>query len=664
MTAPIGGAIGDEVLANLFRAIVEEMAWVVLRSAHTTFVKETQDFAAALVTPRGEVFAYPHTTGVTSLMGMPLRAGVDAGQPWRPGDILLTNDPYSTAGMVMHLNDLYLFRPIFVGERLLCFAWTFIHCTDVGGAAPGSIDMLNHEIHQEGFRVRPVKLYRSDELDEQLWMLLADNCRIPSLNWGDLCAMVAALKTAEKRVGRLVERYGMGEVGRVMGATLDRSERVTRDVLRRIPSGEYRFTEYFEDDYVSDLPVRIELCLRARGDGSVELDFAGSDPQVRSALNLPTGGQRHHPFLSLSLVNFVVTHAEGLHLNHGILRCIDLVLPEASVVNASFPAACGMRYTTAMRIHDLILGALQKALPAGVPAGGASQLVVTYVSTSELGADGRVVVANPVQGGSGGGPDRDGVSGADYPSAFLRNVPVEVLESEAPVLVHRFGLVPDSEGAGRWRGGFGVRYELEVRHPSAVVVMRGKDRHRFQAWGAAGGRAGTCGGNWGRMPGGPERDIGKRTVYSARLDETISILGGGGGGHGSPLERDPERVLADHLDGLVSKARASDVYGVVIRDGAVDWEATRSRRAALAQHDTTLTFDVGPGRTAWEARFLPAADTIGEWLRTLRPELRGYARSLAFQALTARGEGPYGAGDSRQAIEEVVRRLRVLEEGG
>jgi N-methylhydantoinase B len=509
--ASTGVAVRDEVLANLFRAVAEEMAWVLLRSAHTTFVKETQDFAAALVTPRGEVFAYPHTTGVTSLMGMPLAAGVEAGRPWSPGDILLTNDPYSTAGMVMHLNDLYLFRPIFAGERLLCFAWSFIHCTDVGGAAPGSIDMLNHEIHQEGFRVSPVKLYRSGELDRRLWRLLADNCRIPALNWGDLGAMVAALTTAEERVGRLVERYGAEEVTRAMGATLDRTERLTRHVLKTIPRGEYSFTEYFEDDYVSDLPVRLRLCLRARGDGTVELDFGGSDPQVRSALNLPTGGQRHHPFLSLSLVNLVVTRADGIHLNHGILRCIDLTLPPSSVVNASFPAACGMRYTTAMRIHDLILGALQQALPGAVPAGGASQLVVTYVSTSELGADGRVVVANPVQGGSGGGPDQDGVSGADYPSAFLRNVPVEVLESEVPALVHRFGLEPDSEGAGRWRGGFGVRYDIQVRHSSAVVVMRGRTGMRTRrgappaagparAAGTGRGRRAARSGAWASAP--------------------------------------------------------------------------------------------------------------------------------------------------------------------
>ena len=155
-----------------------------------------------------------------------------------------------------------------------------------------------------------------------------------------------------------------------MYATLDRTEALTRAVLAEIPPGSYSFTEYFEDDYISDVPVRIVVKLTARGDGTVELDFTGSDPQVRAALNLPTGGMQHHPFLSMSVVNYVVTKSEAIHINAGILRCIDLVLPEASVVNASFPAACGMRFTTAMRVHDLILGALTKAMPGKVPVAG------------------------------------------------------------------------------------------------------------------------------------------------------------------------------------------------------------------------------------------------------------------------------------------------------
>src|SRR5690348_2669680 len=368
-------AIGVEVFANLFKAVVDEMAWVVLRSSHTTFVKETQDFGVALVTPEGEMFAYPYGSGATVLMGVAMDS-VTQRIAWEEGDVVITNDPYATRGMVMHLNDIYAFRPVFVDGELLCLAWTFIHCTDVGGYAPGSIDMQNSEVFQEGLRMRPVKLFKRGKLNEEVWNLFADNCRIPSLNWGDMSACVAALTKAETRMQRLAERYGRDEVRRAMYATLDRTEALTRTVLSQLPQGSYTFTEYFEDDYVSDVPVRIVVKLTVRGDGTIELDYTGSDPQVRAALNLPTGNMNHHPFLAMSAVNYVVTKSEAIHINAGILRCIDLVLPEASVVNASFPAACGMRFTTAMRVHDLVLGAMTKAIPGNVPVAGSGVLVV------------------------------------------------------------------------------------------------------------------------------------------------------------------------------------------------------------------------------------------------------------------------------------------------
>jgi N-methylhydantoinase B len=648
-------AISVEVFANLFKAIVDEMAWIVLRSSHTTFVKETQDFAVSLVTLDGEIFAYPYGSGATPIMGVPMHAGTQAFDDWQPGDVMMTNDPYSTGGMVMHLNDIYLFRPIFAEGRLLCFAWTFIHCTDVGGYAPGSIDMRNSEVFQEGLRLRPVKLMRRGALNQEMWNVFADNCRIPALNWGDLTACMAALEKAERRIARLVERYSYAAVERAIDATLDRTEQLARQVLAGIPPGEYRFDEYFEDDYVSDLPVRITAKLISHGDGTVVLDFTGSDPQVRAALNLPTGSMRHHPFLCMALTNLVVTRSESIHINAGILRCIDLVLPEASVVNSRFPAACGMRFTTAMRIHDLCLGLLTQALEGLAPVGGSGTLVVTYISTSELGDTGRVVVANPVSGGSGGSATQDGISGSEMSVAFLRNVPVEVLESEAPVVVRRFALRPDTEGAGEHRGGFGVEYDLQIRHPSAVVVMRGKDRHRFCAWGAAGGHAATTGGNHGERPGHPSHDIGKQTVYRAAMDEVIRIWSGGGGGWGDPLKRDPEAVRQDVAAGLVSPDRARAVYGVAVDE---DEATTRARRAAMeAKRYARPYFDFGPGRTAWEDVYGAAAERIAAWLPTLPEGVRREAQGQIYQHLRETGPGPYDNAATEQVIRMVEEKL-------
>jgi len=338
-------------------------------------------------------------------------------------------------------------------------------------------------------------------------------------------------------------------------------------------------------------------------------------------------------------VNYVVTKSEAIHINAGILRCIDLVLPEASVVNASFPAACGMRFTTAMRVHDLILGALTKAMPGVVPVAGSGVLVVTYISTSELGGAGRVVVANPVSGGSGASGERDGISGTEMSVAFLRNVPVEVLEAEAPVVVRRFGLAPDSEGPGKFRGGFGVAYDLEIRHPSAVVVMRGKDRQRFCAWGAEVGQAGTTSGNIGTRQGAGPHDIGKRTVYRPELGELIQLWGGGGGGFGDPFERDPDMVMADVAAGLVSPKRARDVYGVAIANGAVDAAATAALRGR--RRNVGNGFDFGPARIEWERVHGEAAERIAAWLPSLPVAVRRYAQAAAYRHLHAAGAGPY-----------------------
>lgn len=647
-----------EVLANLYRAVVDEMAWVLLRSSHTTFVKETQDFSTGLLTPEGEMFAAPHAMGATPLVGIPMAAGTTAFDDWFEGDVAIASDPYLTGGMVMHLNDLYVFRPVFSDGRLVCFAWAFIHCTDVGGAVPGSIHMKNHEIFQEGIRLRPTKLVRGGELNEDIWNIFADNSRIPDLNWGDISAMLSALKVGERRVHDLIDRHGLSAVEESMYRTLDNTEQLTRQVLAQIPEGTYSFIEYFEDDYVSDLPVRIQVALTVRDDGTVGIDFSGSDPQVRAAINLPTGGNRHHPFLCLGVINFVVTHGQGLHLNAGIHRCIDLTMPEHSVVNSSYPAACGMRFSTACRIQEAVLGALNKAVPQLVPAGGADQSVITYISTAELGKPGRVVVANPVQGGSGGGLDLDGESAVNLAAAFLRSVPIEVLESETPVTVHTLRLRTDSEGAGRLRGGFGLEYALQVRHPDAVFVMRGQDRQRFSGFGADGGQAGTTAKCTVTVEDGSVLDIGKDSVYRPGPADVIHFVSGGGGGQGPAVERPVQAVAQDVFDGLVSAERARDVYGVVVDEhGNADEAATVATRAEM--HANRGQFDYGPGRTEWEARYGEVADRVAEWLPQLHPSVRRWAQASVYAHIDENAETVTGK-EIAAAIAAAQRRLEAF----
>jgi N-methylhydantoinase B len=238
--------------------------------------------------------------------------------------------------------------------------------------------------------------------------------------------------------------------------------------------------------------------------------------------------------------------------------------------------------------------------------------------------------------------------------AFLRNVPVEVLESEAPVLVRKFGLLPDSEGAGQYRGGFGLEYELEVRHPSAVVVMRGKDRHRFTSWGAVGGQAGAVNSNASLAPNGERRDIGKRTVYRPELHEVIRLTSGGGGGYGDPFTRDPHAVARDVSAGLVSHERAANVYGVVLHGDAVDQAGTARLRSGRR---STAGFDFGASRSDWEHLHSVASECIAAWLPGLPVGVRRYAQAQVYHALHASGPGPYDATQVRQAIADVAESM-------
>ena len=699
-------AINTEIFANLFRAIVNEMGWIIQRSAHTTFVKETMDFGTALVTPEGEQFAVNDSTGVNALIGTPMAPGIAAFTDWAPGDVAITNDPYTTDGMVTHLNDVFFLKPLFVDGELLCFVWAFIHCSDIGGKVPGSIDGTNREVFQEGLRIKSTKLYRAGVLNQDVVDFITSNCRSPEMNWGDLGAAISGLKRGEERLQLLIARYDTETVRGAMYRMLDRAEALTREVLKDIPAGSYEFVEYLEDSYVNAVPIRAKLRLTSWGDGTVELDLTGSDPQVASAINMPAGGQRHHPMLSVAIMNLVATASAAPIFNAGMLRCIDLVLPRHSFVNASFPAACGMRVVTTMRVHDMTLGALASALPGRIPAGGAGQVAIISVSTADFAGKTRVVAANAVAGGAGGGLGLDGLSGNDYPTAALRNIPVEVLEAEAPVLAHRFALLADSEGAGRQRGGFGIEYAFEVTDDRATVVVRGKDRHRFSAWGVDGGRAAQPSFSRVRQVDGTEIDIGKQAVYQPHPGDVLIVGGGGGGGFGNPLERDPERVRGDILDGLVSPERGRSQYGVALTaDGEVDRRATAALRGHSArtgeadrmapagtgpprgdampassrepspagQLDETAAdgrdanaaprpdgpgsvgFDFGPGRSEWQADWQETYAIIADWCGQFPPNGRRIAQERAYlRAVESLSPGP--------ARHDVLNLLRQLEQ--
>ncbi len=648
-----------EILKHHFTATAEAMAYTLVRTAHTTFIKESADYATGLSGPTGELFAFPRRMGVSSFLGLNLKVAIDALEQYAPGDVVITNDPYSTAGLASHLPDVHMFKPIFYEGRLLCYAWAFVHLSDVGGLVPASISPAAEDIHQEGLRLAPRKLYRAGELDGDLQRLFLENTRTPVENWGDLKAMLAALNTAEHRFAEIAEKFSPQVVVTAIGDMLDWSEANARAVVAGIPDGEYRFSDYLDGD-LDGVPIRLAIRLGIDGTNAV-LDYSDSDPQVKAAFNLPAFGERH-PLAAQGMINFILTEDPSMPLTGGLVRPLRTVAPSGSIINPQFPAAVGVRYATVMRLYNVVMGALAQAIPDRVPAAGVGQgcMVVLSVPDPQTGRR-QVAVLEPFKGGGGATHLNDGVSGTDAEGADLRNTPVESIEHHIPVLIERYELLPESAGAGLHRGGWGMRLDFRILRPGSIVTARGMERCRFEPWGLAGGRAA------GRTraildPGtDAERELGRIEVLRLSPGQVVSLRGTGGGGYGDPLWRDPAAVAEDCRSGLLSEASAELLYGVVITGGALDLERTEAVRARIrdAERDgDRALIDLGPARRAYERRWTEeASDALARLLLSVPVGVRAYAKSEIHQRLdTTEPDAKVTIARLRQAWRESVAR--------
>lgn len=623
-----------EILKSYFVAIAEGMGYTLERTSHTTFIKESADFGTAIATPRGEFFAYPRAIGVTSFVGINLAPTLAAFTDYAPGDVIITNDPYSTQGLATHLPDIHLIKPVFHEGELHCFAWCFIHCSDVGGLAPASISPLAFDIHQEGFRIPPRKLVDAGTLDEGFLELFLANCRIPEQNWGDLKAMLAALNTAERGMQELAAKFGLGVVGQAMEDVLAWSEERVRALVRSIPDGDYAFADYMDDDF-DGAPLRLAVTLRVRGE-AIELDYSGSDPQVGGALNLPAFGERH-PFLLQGLINFMLSEDPSIPLTGGVVRPFRVVAPAGTVVNPLFPAAVGVRYATVVRLYNVVLGALAQAVPERTPAAGAGQAAMVVLSVPDAASGKRdVSVLEPMFGGGGATARADGPAAIDSAAGFLKNTPVESMEAHIPVLAERYELLPDSAGAGKQRGGWGTRFDFRILQPESIVTARGIERTRFEPWGLAGGAASHRTRTLVNADTPDEQAIGRIDVLHLEPGDVVSIRATGGGGYGNPFDRDPALVSADVRSGLLSEAAAEREYGVVIDGGEVDQLATSAHRSALHGARNLPLFDLGPSRRAYEAVWTDELSTaLAGLLMSLPSPYRAYAKRELHRCIDA-----------------------------
>jgi len=588
-----------QILANHCSAAAESMANTLLRTAHSTFVKETEDFTTGLATPDGKTFASPYELGVTWFVGLDYGQAIKLIDTYEEGDIAITNDPYS-GYLCTHSPDTHLWKPIFHKGELVCFSVTHIHNTDVGGAVPASLSRTLTEVHQEGVRLPPVKLFKRGELNREVRDIMLTNVRMPEQNWGDMKAQVACVNTGERKVHEMIARFGIDNFRNGLGDLLDHGEAQARRVIREIPDGEYFFADYTDEDSVGGHPCRIALNLIVKGD-EIVFDFSQSDPQLNSSLNIPTGGNGRHAIIMVATVYVLGLLDRKMLLNSGILRPIQSILPKGSMVNPEFPAAVGMRTLTTLRLQSVILGAFAQALPDLIPGACGDGGPLLNLRTTDN-RTGRKLMANlnPISGGGGATSFRDGTEGSGANFGFLKNTPIEISEAEVPVKILGYGLAKDSGGAGKFRGGLGTEMEFEVQAPHSFVTARNRDRSHFAPWGLRGGQAGKTSAFLLNRGTNREVNLGNTDIYTAEPGDSFYLKSAGAGGWGNPWERDAARVLADVERGFVSSNAAETEYGVVIQGRRIDEAATARARAAMAKADPKQFYGFNRHRLDYE----------------------------------------------------------------
>lgn len=646
------------IMNNRFSAIVEEASTVLHRTAHTTFVKLVQDYQCALVTPEGDIFAYPSQSGVTVFIGLPLQETLDriGRENFEPGDCYITNDPFFTDGLVTHMMDVTLIYPIFRDDKLVAFGWSFVHASDIGGAVPGSISPTFTEFFQEGVRVRPIKLFERGKLNQDAKNIFLDNSRIPEEMWGDFQAMLSAMKSMDRRLNQLCDRYGVEAVETGMREVIDFAEVKARQVISRIPDGEYSFSDYLEG-IEENQHAHICATMRVKGD-EVELDFTGTDPQVAAAYNFIIG-DRTHPYVTQALTYYIMSMEPGAPKNAGLLRPIKMKAPRGTVINAEYPAAMGSRVAAGTRVFDAVLGCLNQALPEGVMAAGAGMVGIIVVNAQDpTTGNPRVNVLNPIIGGGGGRIGMDGIDGVDGRSGALKSIPTEVLEVETVMHMRRYHLLADTQSPGRWRGGAALVMEIENTGYEASMTVRGMNRFKFRPWGLKGGMPGKLGEVTFNAGTPTEKSIGKIRVLKMDRGDVVTIISPAGGGFGDPLDREPALVMKDVRMDLLTQGVAREVYGVVISDGAVDQEQTRNLRAGMLSKGRELKmFDYGPERDAYNAIWTPEIRSLlSRNVLALPKASRQRTIEYVREHLTVRGERVLTA-DISKSLQEAAQVL-------
>ena len=579
-----------QVVGGALHSIAEQMGNVLYRMSYSSIIRESQDLGAGLFDIEFNTLCESDSTPmhIGSLPGYlrGINETIKKGD-WKSGDCVIHNHPYKGAS---HSPDIAIVMPVFFEDELVGFSANTAHHVDIGAATPGLIIDVP-DVWAEGMLLDAVKLYNEGERNENMWKYIRDNTRVPGLVMGDLEAQIASAELGVKRFEELMQKYGQSTVIQATKQLMDYTERRMRAEIAKIPDGEYRAEGFLDDDgrnREETLPIKV--CVRIKGD-SAEIDLSGSSPQVPTAFNVPFDGSTKVAafFIFRALLLDTYTSNDDIPANEGSFRPIKVIAPKGSIFNPIWPAAAEARFCQIQRMSDLVIKALAPVLPDRCTAGNAATL--SFAAYSGVRPNGEYWVFLEVnEAAMGGRPASDGPDTVEELMRNTRNNPLEDLGMHLPLICDRYEVRDDvPPGAGKFRGGSGV--VKSQRYLTPGYMTHESDRHKDAPWGVFGGEEGAVGKVeiHNVVTGETRSAFSKFSGLRTEIGDVVSYFSPSGGGYGNPLERMPEKVLDDVLDGFIDVEHARDAYGVVLQsadngyDWALDKEGTQKLRASLSK---------------------------------------------------------------------------------
>ncbi len=573
-----------EIFRHRLESIVEEMGLTLQRTAYSTNIKIRRDHTCALFDAdlrhvAQHDIAPQHIGTLISLVPSAMRdRSSDLERDLDPGDGVLINDPYQGNG-ALHLPDVVLVSPLFVDGEIVGYAANSAHHVDIGGSSGGGIPPASTELYEEGLILPGIRAVQNWAYEENVLSLVTRNVRGSGERRGDYEAQLGANRIGYERYRDLVEERGADAVERSLDDLLDYTERRLRAAIADLPDGRYHAEDTMDGDGIEDEPLTLSLAVEVDG-ADVTFDFGGTAAENEGPLNCT-------PALAFAGALYPVMALLGADFpkNDGFYRPFETITPEGTMVNPSRDAPVAGGAEIAVRVGDLVLEALAEALPEETVAAGKGTIVNLSYGGVDPRTDEDYVYYETVAGGYGARAEKDGMDAVQAHFQNTANSPIEELETEIPLYVRRYELIPDSAGAGRTRGGLGVRRDVEFYdHEASFTVLA--DRATAPPRGLFGGRSGSTA-RYCLDPDGDEPvDLGSKRQVTLDPGDVVSVQTPGGGGYGDPFDRDPDAVRRDVVNGTVSVDHAREAYGVVVDEsGEVDEAATAERRAGRGSED-------------------------------------------------------------------------------